>query len=143
MLVWIQKLVPALLVCLLAACSGAAGTASDASGLSATLTFDPEPHIGTVECTVALTNADGTPAPCTEVELEGNMNQAGMVPVSAAAEARGEGTFVAELEFTMGGDWLIFVRGKSPEGKAFEIVKDVTGVRRKPQADPASKEGGQ
>ncbi len=143
MLVWIQKLVPALVACLVVACSGASGADGNTQGLSAKLTFDPQPHIGTVECTVALTNADGTPAQCTEVELEGNMNHAGMVPVFAAAEARGEGTFVAELEFTMGGDWLIFVRGKSPEGKAFEIVKDVTGVRRKPQADPASKEGGQ
>ncbi len=140
MLVWMQRVLPAVIACWVVAC---AGSGDGAQGLSAKLTFEPQPHIGTVECTVALTNSDGTPAECTQVELEGNMNHAGMVPVFAQGEPRGEGIFVADLEFTMGGDWLIFVRGKSAEGKAFEIVEEVSGVRRKPQPDADSKDGGQ
>ncbi|MCA9002753.1 MAG: FixH family protein, partial [Planctomycetes bacterium] len=103
-------------------------------GLNANVAFDNPPHVGTVECTVTLTNANGTPARCTDIELEGNMNHAGMVPVFTSAEPRGEGTYVASMDFTMGGDWLIFVRGQSEEGHSFEIVKDVPGVRNKPQA---------
>ncbi|MEZ6002863.1 MAG: FixH family protein [Planctomycetota bacterium] len=127
----IKKLLTALFALLGAACSGTGG---ETQGLTARLAFDPQPHVGWVECTVALLNADGTPAQCSEIELEGNMNHAGMVPEFASAEPRGEGVFVAQLEFTMGGDWLIFVRGKSEAGQAFEIVTDVPGVRAQARA---------
>ena len=116
------------LSCLALACSVAT---DDTQGVQVSLEFEPAPHVGVVQCTVTLADPRGAPIQCTEVELEGNMNHAGMVPVFSTASPEGEGTFVAPLEFTMGGDWLIFVRGKTEEGRAFEVVSEVPGVRPK------------
>ncbi|QDV04649.1 hypothetical protein Poly30_01400 [Planctomycetes bacterium Poly30] len=120
--------------------SGAAwltGACSDSTdrtqGIRAALRFEPAPHVGTVHCTVALTDASGDLAACTDVELEATMNHAGMVPVFASAHPEGDGVFTSTLEFTMGGDWILFVRGKTDDGRAFETVSDVPGVRHLPK----------
>ena len=105
------------------------------------LAFEPAPHVGQVLCTVTLTDAAGSPAACTAVVLEGNMNHAGMVPVFTAAHATGNGQFAGHLEFTMGGDWLIFTRGRTDDGRAFEVVTELPGVPNRlnaPSTDEAS-----
>lgn len=112
---------------------GCSVSPDETHGLTATLTFDPAPRVGTVSCEVTLKDANGAPAACTEVRLEGNMNHAGMVPVFASAQPKGDGLFVSTMEFTMGGDWLIFVRGKTDDGRAFEIVSEVPGVPSRPK----------
>ena len=86
------------------------------------------PQLGPATITVALTDATDMPIEGAEVELEGNMNHAGMVPVFAQSTEVAPGRYRADLEFTMGGDWFILVRAKLPDGRSMERAIDVPGV---------------
>ncbi|MGD8627114.1 MAG: FixH family protein [Anaerolineae bacterium] len=93
------------------------------------LTVDPHPpQIGPATLLVSLSDAAGQPIRGAQVELEGNMNHAGMVPVFATAVEVAPGRYRAELEFTMAGDWFILVRAALPDGRALERRVDLTGV---------------
>jgi hypothetical protein len=75
-----------------------------------------------------LHDANGLPISGAQVELEGNMNHAGMVPVFAEASEVAPGRYRAGMEFTMGGDWFILVRADLPDGRSMERKVDVPGV---------------
>lgn len=93
------------------------------------LRISPEPpQIGPATITILLSNPAGQPISRAEVELEGNMNHAGMVPVFARASEVDPGTYRANLEFTMGGDWFILVRAELPDGRSMVRKVDVPGV---------------
>lgn len=82
-------------------------------------TIEPSPpREGPVRIEFALAG-DGALAGA-EVEVEGGMNHAGMVPEIAAADDLGAGRYAAELELTMGGDWFLVFRGTLADGRAFE-----------------------
>ncbi|MDQ7031034.1 MAG: FixH family protein [Ardenticatenia bacterium] len=81
--------------------------------------------------TITLRDAEGAPVSGMTLEIEGNMNHAGMKPVIVQAEEVEPGRYVATLTFTMGGDWFIAVRGTWPDGRPFEHTVDVPGVRAK------------
>ncbi|MDQ4074856.1 MAG: FixH family protein [Chloroflexota bacterium] len=55
-----------------------------------------------------------------EVELEGNMTHAGMEPIFADAEEVTPGTYVAELDWTMSGQWLVTVHATLMDGREVE-----------------------
>jgi hypothetical protein len=93
------------------------------------LTIDPDPpHIGPVTINLTLRDAQGQPIIGAQVELEGNMSHAGMVPVLARAVEVSPGAYSAPLEFTMGGDWFILVRATLPDGRSMERKFDVPGI---------------
>jgi hypothetical protein len=93
------------------------------------LSISPEPpQIGPATITILLSDPSGQPIKGAEVSLEGNMSHAGMVPVFAQASEVDPGTYRANLEFTMGGDWFILVRAELPDGRSMERKVDVPGV---------------
>jgi hypothetical protein len=93
------------------------------------LAVEPEPpRIGPAMVTVTLDDASGQPIHGAQVQLEGNMNHAGMVPVLAQTVEVAPGRYRAELEFTMGGDWFILVHADLPDGRSMERKIDVPGV---------------
>jgi hypothetical protein len=93
------------------------------------LAIEPEPpQLGPATVTVTLTGNGGEPITGAGVELEGNMSHAGMVPVFGKAVEVAPGRYLAELEFTMAGDWFILVRAELPDGRSMERVIDVPGV---------------
>ncbi len=101
----------------------------DLSDVGVVLAIEPEPaRIGLATITVSLSDAGGQPISGAMVGLEGNMNHAGMVPVSAWAQEVAGGKYQADLEFTMGGDWFILVRADLPDGRSLERKVDVPGV---------------
>ena len=103
--------------------------AKDLSDVAVELAIEPAPpQIGPATLTVTLRDASGQPIQGAVVELEGNMNHAGMVPVFAPAFEVGPGHYQAGLEFTMGGDWFILVRADLPDGRSMERKVDVPGV---------------
>jgi hypothetical protein len=103
--------------------------AKDLSDVAVELAIEPAPpQIGPATLTVTLHDASGQPIRGAVVELEGNMNHAGMVPVFAPALEVGPGRYQAGLEFTMGGDWFILVRADLPDGRSMERKVDVPGV---------------
>lgn len=115
-----------MLLLVLAAC-GRGGR--DLPDVAVDLAIEPEPpQLGPAEITVTLHDAGGEPLSGAVVELEGNMNHAGMVPVFADAVEIAPGRYRADLEFTMGGDWFILVRADLPGGRSMERKIDVPGV---------------
>jgi hypothetical protein len=120
--IWLG-LLPALVL------AGCGRGGKDLPDVGVDLAIEPEPpQLGPATLTVTLTDADGQPIAGAAVELEGNMNHAGMVPVFATATEVATGQYQADLEFTMGGDWFILVRADLPDGRSMERKIDVPGV---------------
>lgn len=116
------------LCCLLAA--GCGGDAAPPADARVKLEFDPSPpRVGETEVGLLLTDASGKALAGGEIELEGNMNHAGMTPVFASLKETRPGRYEGTLDFTMGGDWFILVRGRLPDGRRVEQKVDVPGVK--------------
>lgn len=123
---------------LLSACAGPAASdmaasGSDTSGsteaLQITLIPAPEANAGET-LTVALADANGDPITDATVALEGNMNHAGMVPVTAAgatddADGSADGHYQLPFAFTMFGDWIITVTVTQADGTTVSRNLDV------------------
>ena len=110
------------LLALLAACGPAVERARD---VDVQLSFAPAPHVGDTTCTVTLAGPGGAPLVGATLEVEGNMNHAGMVPVFGDATETAPGVYQAPLEFTMGGDWFVIVRADLADGRSLEEVVDM------------------
>jgi hypothetical protein len=101
----------------------------DLADVTVELTIEPSPpQIGPATITVSLRDAGGRPISGAQMDLEGNMSHAGMVPVFAPATEVEPGLYQADLEFTMGGDWFILVRADLPDGRSMEHKVDVPAV---------------
>lgn len=102
------------------------------AGESATFQWDIEPFPakrGPATVTVHLEDEAGAPRDGATLTVEGNMNHAGMRPVFSDLTETQPGTYVSDgFEFTMGGDWILTVRGTLSDGTSFEQVFDVNGV---------------
>ncbi len=79
----------------------------------------PTPAIvGPIRMVLDVHDEDGNPVEATRVEVEGTMTHAGMVPVHATATKQDTGRWIVpEFEFTMGGDWILFVTIELPDGR--------------------------
>lgn len=125
---------PLLVVMLLPVMLGAACSRGDDGGDSATVdmeisvTPDP-PTMGSATIEVTLQDSDGNPIEGANLQVEGNMSHAGMEPVFADLTGGEGGRYATEdFAFTMGGDWIITVRGTLPDGEPVEQTFDLTGV---------------
>ena len=117
---------PALLACALAACSGD-GPPAD---VAFTVEVTPQPpHVGTATVEARLATAGGAPVEGATLHVEGNMSHAGMVPELAEAVEVQPGLYRAELELSMGGDWLLLLTADLPGGGSAEHVHELFGVR--------------
>jgi hypothetical protein len=127
------RLVAGLLGLALLATAAACSRLDDEGGapdvaVSVVVSPDP-PAVGEAHVEVGLAGADGRPLPGATVQVEGNMNHAGMTPVFADLEETAPGLHEGALEFTMGGDWFLLVRGELADGRRLERQVDVKGVR--------------
>ena len=86
------------------------------------------PRVGPVTITLSLADA-GKPVVGARISLEGNMSHPGMNPVFGSAREIEAGRYQASIEFTMGGDWVIFVKGNLPDGRKLEREFEVKGVQ--------------
>ncbi|MGD9099700.1 MAG: FixH family protein [Anaerolineae bacterium] len=119
-----------LLLVLALALAACGGSDDDEGDLSVELALTPDPPlVGPATVIVTLHDADGQPVSGAEMELEGTMTHAGMVPVFGEADEKEPGHYEAELEFTMGGDWVIIVRADLPDGSSLEKEFDMPGVK--------------
>ena len=75
------------------------------------------------ELSISLTQK-GEPVTGVTIEVEGNMNHAGMEPVLVTAEEIEAGQYRATLNWTMGGGWLVTARATLPDGTQVEKVMD-------------------
>jgi hypothetical protein len=119
------------LLLLLALALAACRSSDDDADISVELAVTPDPPLmGEATIVITLSDKDGQPVTGAEMELEGTMTHAGMVPVFAQAAEKEPGRYEAELEFTMGGDWVIIVRADLADGTKLEKEIDLPGVKR-------------
>ncbi len=74
--------------------------------------------VGQTSLLVTITDAAGTPINDATVSVKGDMSHAGMVPVLAEATGGDNGVYEMPFEWTMGGDWVITVEVKLPDGRS-------------------------
>ncbi|MFN2292110.1 MAG: FixH family protein [Anaerolineae bacterium] len=108
---------------------GCARGMQDLPDVGVDLSIEPDPpQMGPATVTVILTDAEGQPLEGAQMEIEGNMSHAGMVPVLAVARETSPGRYQAELEFTMVGDWFMLVRADLADGRSMERKIDLPAV---------------
>jgi nitrogen fixation protein FixH len=66
---------------------------------------------------VTVTDNAGQPVTGAAVEARGDMTHAGMAPVLVSAEETGPGIYVAQMDWNMGGDWILTVTATAPDGR--------------------------
>jgi hypothetical protein len=109
--------------------AGCARGSQDLLDVAVDVTVDPiPPQAGPAMVTVNLHDSSDQPISGAAIELEGNMNHAGMVPVLANASEMAPGLYQGSLEFNMAGDWFILVRADLPDGRSMEHRVDLPGV---------------
>lgn len=114
---------------LLVACSRNTG-GQDLADVQVDLSINPDPPaMGASVVTVTLEDLSNVPIEGATVELEGNMNHAGMAPVFSEANETSPGRYEADLDFTMGGDWFMIVRAQLSDGRTLERQIDIGNVR--------------
>jgi hypothetical protein len=84
------------------------------------------------EATITLTgivDRVGEPLAGVHVQIEGDMAHPGMAPVFAEAKETAPGTWQAQLDFNMPGDWVVLEHIRLADGTRIERQIDVRGVR--------------
>jgi hypothetical protein len=114
---------------LLAACGGVKQT-NNTNGLQITVSPAPEGVNGKY-LTIQLTDASGKPVTDAVVSLEGNMQHAGMAPVTTngvrdEADGNKDGKYQAPFAFTMLGDWVLSVSVQKADGAKVQQDINVT-----------------
>lgn len=73
------------------------------------------PTVGDVQL-IFVVRENAVPLANAQVEVRGDMNHAGMVPVNGTATSGTDGIANVPFEWTMGGDWIITVTVTTPGG---------------------------
>jgi hypothetical protein len=98
-----------LLVLLAAGCARASSQPAD-DDLAISLASEPDPAVmGEATLRVTVRDTDGQPIEDATVNVKGDMNHAGMVPVLAEAAAGPGGVYELPFRWTMTGSWIVTV----------------------------------
>lgn len=91
--------------------------------------IDPDPpRVGVSTIEVELQDSTRQPVEGARVTLEGNMSHPGMQPVIAQATELKPGTYSAEMDITMAGDWFILVTSELKDSTEVEHQINLPGV---------------
>ncbi|MCX6045323.1 MAG: FixH family protein [Chloroflexi bacterium] len=115
-----------LLACTMLAACGREKSISNTSNLNVTLMPAPGQAI-----IVQLTDASGQPVNDAVVSIEGNMQHAGMAPVTAngvrdEADGAKDGKYQVPFSFTMLGDWVLTVSIQRADGT--KVQQDINAT---------------
>lgn len=89
----------------------------------------PEPHaVGPATLQLTLTEA-GRPVSGAAVKIEAGMTHPGMRSIFATAREGEPGSYRANFELTMAGDWFLLAGFTLRDGRRFERQLDLPGVR--------------
>ena len=90
----------------------------------------PQPvRVGPATITIKMVDAAGKPVARSTIEVEADMSHPGMAPVFDEAEETAPGSYRAHIAFNMGGDWVVLLHIKLPDGRKIERQVDVRGVQ--------------
>jgi hypothetical protein len=116
-----------LILCLIAA---ACTRPAQARGLTFELNVTPAPaSVGSARLQLRVLDAARQPVRGAQLKIEAQMSHPGMAPLVVTATERGNGLYEAELQFTMGGDWILIVEGSLSNGARVHHRIDVPNVR--------------
>jgi hypothetical protein len=122
-------------VILIAACVAALAAtgcrkASDAAkDISVQETISPQPvRVGEATIGIQLADASAKPISHARIAVEGDMSHPGMSPTFATATETSPGVYTAQLDFNMGGDWVVLSHIVLADGRKLERRIDVSGV---------------
>ena len=105
------------------------GPRQAAPQLETKLELTPKPaRVGVATVALALADAAHQPLTGAAVELEGNMNHAGMQPVFSKLNETAPGRYSGTLELTMAGDWVVLVTARKPGAAPLLAQIPVKGV---------------
>ena len=100
-----------------------------ASSVTMACTVAPQPpRVGDAVVTVRLVDRADKPVTGARIKLEADMSHPGMEPLFAQASETAPGRYVAHMQFTMPGDWVILVEGALANGQRIDRQVDVKGV---------------
>lgn len=112
---------------LLSACGRIQAGQPDVTDINLEMSLEPDqPTVGPATLIFTLTDVEGQPINEANLEIEGNMTHAGMVPVLAQTAAGEAGRYAVPFEWTMGGDWIVTVQVTLPDGRQFSREMPVT-----------------
>lgn len=101
-----------------------------ASDITVTWQVTPEPpQVGPLTVVVTLADSTARPVQASHVALEGTMTHPGMQPVLAVAREVAPGQYEAELDLTMGGDWILLLDATLADGRTIRRQREVREVR--------------
>jgi hypothetical protein len=109
--------------------TGCRGTANDEAGISIDASIAPQPvRVGTETVLIKLTDESHQSVTGARIRVEGDMSHPGMAPVFADAVEVSPGSYQAQLNFNMGGDWVVLLHMTLSDGRKIERQMDVKGV---------------
>lgn len=119
-----------------------AGCRGDGPGhpttLEVQLSVAPTPPVtGPARLVFSVQDPEGQPSENLSIRVEGMMSHPGMLPVVAQAQAEGEGHYVIPaFRFPMGGDWILLIRVRLPDGSQELHEKRIRVVSGSPPGSP-------
>jgi hypothetical protein len=87
------------------------------------------PRAGPATVAVDLADAARKPITNANIMVEADMSHPGMSPVFGHANETAPGAYRAQINFNMGGDWVVLLHIKLPDGRRIERQMDVRGVQ--------------
>ena len=101
-----------------------------AAGISVREQITPQPvRVGPANVIVQLADAAAEPIPHATIMVEADMSHPGMGPVFGTAKETAPGSYRTQIDFNMGGDWIVLLHIKLADGRKIERQMDVKGVR--------------
>ena len=115
-------------VALLGAAAGCARPAAD-DALRVEMDVSPRPPaVGPARLSLRLFDAGGESVAPSSVEVEATMTHPGMTPSLATARLEPPDRWLAEVELTMSGDWVVLVAARLPDGRLLRASAPLPGV---------------
>jgi hypothetical protein len=110
--------------------SGCHAAVDVAPDISVQQQISPQPvRVGPATVVVQIGDAAAKPVTRASVVVEADMSHPGMSPVFGTASETAPGSYLAHIDFNMGGDWVVLLHIKLADGRKIERQVDVRGVR--------------
>ncbi|MFN2275279.1 MAG: FixH family protein [Anaerolineales bacterium] len=125
------KLINCVLVTLLlplaaSGCARQSAAVDQAENVEISYTLDPTAaRIGSAILVIKLTDEGGKPVEGAKLTFRGDMTHAGMSPVIADFREVNPGEYLAEIEWTMAGAWILTIKGDLADGRYFQRQIDL------------------